>query len=432
MRIFSSRTAKTTYLGLFAAISTVFVVSLVVPSQVSAQTFNVIHSFTGDDGLLPQTGLTMDAAGNLYGTTAEGGNYRGGYCSSGCGTVFKLSRRGSGWTLSPLYNFHGDDGATPSGRVTIAPDGSLYGLTNQGGSGHGVCQFGCGIVYRLTPPSTFPRSAVAPWNETIINYFDAASGWYPQGDVAFDQQGNFYVTATDGGPIDNNGALYQFAPSGSGWTSNLVYAFPGSPDGANPISGVVIDSSGALYGITLQGGRYAGVIYKVSWSGTGWTETVLYNLDYRTGVVPVGGLIIAPSGEFYGTTTAGGTYGAGTVYEFANGTSFRVLTNLAPIVDPGCSNSYLCGPLGKLAMDRNGNLYGTVTAGGVYGAGTVFKLSPGPDGWTYTSLHDFTGQSDPTGAYPSSSLIIDSDGNIYGTASEGGTNDGGTVFEITP
>jgi len=428
MKIFAVRAGKTNCLGLFA-ISTMLVTLALGPSLLDAQTFIVIHSFTGNDGLFPQPGLTMDAAENLYGTTADGGSYHGGYCEVGCGTVFKLSRRNSAWIFTTLYNFHGDDGNIPSGRVTIAPDGSLYGVTSQGGQGS--CQFGCGTVYHLTPPPTAPRAALVPWNETVLGYFDAQTGWYPQGDVAFDQQGNFYVTATDGGPIDNNGALYQFTPSGSGWVSNLVYAFPGSPDGANPTSGVVIDRSGALYGITEQGGRYAGVIYQVSWSGTRWTEGVLYDLNYTTGLLPVGGLIIGPAGEFYGTTTAGGAYGAGTVYEFANGGPFRVLTNLTPIVDPNCY-SYLCGPLGKLVLDRNGNLYGTVTAGGVYGAGTVFKLSPAPDGWIYTSLHDFTGQSDPTGAYPSCSLVLDADGNIYGTASEGGVDNGGTVFEIVP
>jgi len=409
-------------------IATVGVTLALAPSPMQAQTFILIHSFTGNDGVFPQTGVTMDAAGNLYGTTADGGSYHGGNCEGGCGTVFKLLRRNSAWIFNTLYNFHGTDGAIPSGRVTIAPDGSLYGVTNQGGQGS--CPFGCGTVYRLTAPPTVPKTALASWDEAVLGYFDIETGWYPQGDVAFDRQGNFYVTAAVGGTTDN-GTLFQFVPSGSGWTSNVIYSFQGSLDGGNPVSGVVIDRSGALYGITEEGGRHAGVIYQVSWSGTDWTEKAPYDLNYTTGLLPVGGLIIGPSGEFYGTTTSSGAYGAGTVFKFTTGGPLQVLTNLAP-VDPNCFEPYLCGSLGKLAMDRNGNLYGTVTAGGAYGAGTVFKLAPASGGWTYTSLHDFTGQSDPTGAYPSCSLVLDADGNIYGTASEGGIDNGGTVFEIVP
>jgi uncharacterized repeat protein (TIGR03803 family) len=146
----------------------------------------------------------------------------------------------------------------------------------------------------------------------------------------------------------------------------------------------------------------------------------------------VGGLIIDSFGNLYGTTTAGGTNGGGTVFRVTPSGVLNVLYNLPSISGSGCIYSYLCGPQGKLAMDPTGNLYGTVTAGGVYGGGTIFRLTHGSRGWTYASLHDFTGQSDPTGAYPTSTLVIDATGNLYGTASEGGTYNNGTVFEITP
>ncbi|MGB8890133.1 MAG: choice-of-anchor tandem repeat GloVer-containing protein [Candidatus Korobacteraceae bacterium] len=402
--------------------------AIVATTAARAQTFKVIYTFTGGaDGAGPQPGLTMDGAGNFYGATGSVGLSNGSACDTGCGTVFHLLNADSGWILIPLYHFQGPpDGLIPSGRVTIAQDGTLYGVTNQGG--RGSCQFGCGTVYHVSPAA----SGLALWNETVIHYFTISDGDYPQGDVSFDREGNLYVTAAVGGS-SGDGVVYQLTPSGGGWLGNVIYSFQGLDDGANPSGGVVIDRSGNLYGITEEGGfRGGGTLYQLSLSGSSWTERTIQAFAHTSGCVPVGGLIVDSAGNLYGTTTACGTHGAGTVFRLSPSGVLNVLYNLPSISGSGCIYSYFCGSLGKLAMDAAGNLYGTVTAGGAYGAGTVFKLTNGTNGWTYTSLHDFTGQSDPTGAYPTSTLIIDANGNLYGTASEGGTYNNGTVFEITP
>ena len=149
---------------------------------------------------------------------------------------------------------------------------------------------------------------------------------------------------------------------------------------------------------------------------------------FRSGNDPWAGLIIDPSGNLYGTTTGGGSGSGGTVFELtpANvGWTFKTLYSFS-------GNGG--GPSDKLVMDAAGNLYGTTYIDGAYGYGTVFKLTPSNGGWTYTSLHDFTGGSD--GANPISSLVFDANGNLYGTASQGGTGNCpggcGVVFEITP
>ena len=404
-----------------------FIVFTDQPAQ--GQTFQVIYGFTGGaDGTYPQAGLTMDRAGNLYGAAASGG-YTGSPCGlDGCGTIFKLSKRNSGWLFATLYEFHGGDGLQPSGRPALAQDGTLYGVTYLGGPGG--CQGGCGTVYHLTPAPRPPLTVLAPWDETAIHYFTIDDGAYLRGDITFDLAGNIYVTALRGGPSDD-GVVYQLTPSNGSWVGTIIHSFNGQEDGEVPTGGVVFDRFGNIYGVTEQGGLHGvGTIYELSPSGSTWIERTLFNFSYQSGGVPVGGLIIDASGNLYGTTTAGGSNGAGMVFEFTPGGVMKILYNLPRLVGSGCIYSYLCGPLSKLVMDAAGNLYGTVVAGGAYGGGTVFRLSPGNNGWTYTSLHDFTGQSDSGGAFPDSTLIFDAAGNLYGTASEGGINNNGTVFEI--
>ena len=174
----------------------VLLLVLLTPQPAQAQTFKVIYNFTGgQDGGAPGAGLTMDRAGNLYGTATGGG-------SSGNGTVFKLSHKGSGkgsgWVLAPLYSFQGgNDGATPIARVIFGPDGSLYGTTTYGGIQG--CRFGydtCGTVFKLQPPPVACKTALCPWTETVLYRFTGGSdGGHPQnGDLLFDQSGTLYGT----------------------------------------------------------------------------------------------------------------------------------------------------------------------------------------------------------------------------------------------
>jgi uncharacterized repeat protein (TIGR03803 family) len=378
-----------------------------------AQTFKVLHYFEGPDES-PQTGLTMDAAGNFYGTTH---NIEG--------TVFKLEPS-STWVarnLTTLYRFAGgDDGSNPYARVAIARDGTLYGTTQEGGSDCNA-GLGCGTVFHLMPAKSVRGS-----DETVLHRFFGSDGLFPQGDITFDQSGNIYGTTPSGGPFNGlYGVIYELTPSGRSWVETILYS-PEGPEGALPQGGVIFDKSGNLYGVFGGGGPYGwGAVYELSPSGSNWTEQTLYDFTGGDdGENPVGGLITDPSGNFYGTTITGGSGGGGTVYKLtpAHGSwIFNVLYSFSAGRYP------MCGPQDKLVMDAAGNLYGTTSCDGIYGRGSVFKLTPSADGWTYTSLHDFTGGGD--GGYPLSNLVFDANGNLYGTASEDG-NHYGVVFEITP
>ena len=396
------------------AITMLFLLIILALPSAQAQTYTVVHNFTGGgDGAAPEAGLTMDAAGNLYGTATGGG-------STGGGTVFKLRHSGSSWVMNTLYSFQGGyDGSYPFGRVAIAKDGTLYGTTF-GGNGS------AGTVFHLTPSPTAPKTALAPWNETILYRFTGGiDGAAPEGDLTFDQAGSIYGTAAGGGPCDNEGVVYKLTSSGGGWTETVLYApcyLPG-PAGV-PLGGVIFDTSGNLDGVLRFDGYSEGSVYQLSPSGSGWTEQTLYGFTGgNDGGNPEGGLILDSSGNLYGTTPSGGGGGGGTVWEltpFNGGWTFHTLYGLS-----GQGGSW-----GKLLMDATGNLYGTAAGDGAYGQGAVFKLTLSGGVWTYTSLHDFTGGSD--GGNPFSNLVFDANGNLYGTTFAGGVYSYGVVFEITP
>ena len=415
--------------GAAFALALVCALTMVAMQSAKAQTLTVLHSFTnGTDGARPVVGLTIDAAGNLYGTTSISG------FGSGHGTVFGLKHSGSGWILNTLYSFAaGSDGDSPKGRVALARDGTLYGTTILGG-GNGCLSFGCGTVFHLTPQPTAPKTALAPWNETIVHSFNGTDGFTPQGDLTFGQDGNIYGTTTMGGGSEGCylgcGVTYQLTHSGGTWNETVLYAAQGTGDGAEPVDGVIFDLSGNLYGAFQTNGPFNwGLIYQLSPSGSGWTEQPAYVFSGGSnGGVPFAGLIADASGNLYGTTRFGGMNSCGTVFELTPSGGGWSLNTL--YIFPGEPGG--CGPEGKLIMDAAGSLYGTTNSGGQGiggGGGTVFKLSPANGRRIYTQLHTFVGVD---GAYPTSSLVLDANGNIYGTTTHGGNGDLGVVFEITP
>jgi uncharacterized repeat protein (TIGR03803 family) len=418
------RRTATTW-GTLTALAIMLVLTCVATQLAQAQTFKVIYTFDGQtDGANPYAGVTIDKAGNLYGTNTAGG-------TEGYGTVFKLKLKGESWILSPLYNFTGgSDGKNPQSRVIIGPDGALYGTTfNGGGKGCGVN--GCGIVFSLRPPMAACKAAMCPWKETVLYQFSGGTdGGEPTGDILFDKAGNIYGTTEIGGMAHRCGglgcgAVFELSRSGSSWTETVLYQFSGGTDGAFPNSGVIFDDSGNLYGTTDSGGSSAyGTVFKLTHSGSGWTEQVLYNfLGLNDGSQPDSGLILDSQGNLYGTTLLNGTGGGGTVFQLtpSNGNwTINVLYGLSGIA----------GPIANLNMDAAGNLYGTTFQDGVHLVGSLLKLSPSRGGWIYSSLHDFTGGND--GQLPISSIVFDSNGNLYGTASSGGSSGLGVVVEITP
>ena len=407
-----------------------FALPVICSPSAQAQTFTVLHNFTGGpDGSQPEAGITMDSSGNLYGTAGAGGE-AGGCGGLGCGTVYKLARRGSSWIFSPLYSFTGgSDGACPVARVILGANGSLYGTTFAGGDAYGGN--GAGVVFNLRPTAHLMGSVFSPWTETVLHTFAGGSdGANPTGDLIFDHAGNLYGTASCTTAICR-GSVYELKPAGGGWTETILYAFSVGSDGYYPIGGVIFDNAGNLYGVTNAGGIFWGTIFELTASGSGWTETVLHNFQSASdGAFPVGGLISDSSGNLYGTTGAYGPQGGGAVFELSPSNGIWTF-DLA--YDFHCSGDIcysLPGPQANLFMDSSGNLFGTTTQDGAYGYGNVFKLTPQAVGWTYTSLHDFTGGSD--GAVPYSSVLEDANGNLFGTAAEGGTYGKGVVWEITP
>jgi len=416
--------------SLRAAVAGLMVAAMFMLTAVAtqAQTYSVIHNFAGgQDGATPMAGLTFDRAGNLYGTAAYGGTVGGACGASGCGTVFRLAKRNSGWVFSPLYSFAGGtDGANPEANVNIGSDGSLYGSTYLGG---GPCNGdGCGTIFNLKPPASACKSALCPWTETLVHKFTGPDGIGPVGTVIFDQGGNLFGATTSGG-FRNGGAIFELLPMGGGWTVKVLYSSYGYPKG-----GLILDDSGNLYGPAFTAGNGYGSVYQMVPSGSSWITTDLYDFNYGSdGGYPWAGLIFDPAGNLYGSTCSGGSGNGGTVFQLAFSGGSWVLNTLYSFAGPD-NGRLVVGPVGSLVMDHAGALYGTTLADGVHGYGSVFKLTPGGDGWTFTSLHDFTGGSD--GGYPYSYLVFDAKGNLYGTASVGGngpcTNGCGVIFEITP
>lgn len=403
-----------------------------------AQTFNVIYDFSLHTGYEPYAGVTRDAAGNLYGTTSGSG--------IDAGTVYELKRSHGGWLTNTLFTFNplqGSDqpvGYYPWSGVVFGPDGALYGTTFGGGSGGG--SQGYGIVYKLTPQQTFCRTVLCPWIQTVLYEFTGGSdGLGPLvGDVTFDHSGNLYGTTGAGGS-SNDGVVYELSPANGGWTEQVLHSFSGGTDGIEPYNGVVFDQAGNLYGTTAGGGGSGcggsgcGTVFELSPNGSGWTEQILYTFQgANDGYQPFGGLTLDAAGNLYGTTFMGGANGGGTAFELSpNGGSwnFTLLYSFTTgLFGPG-------GPFGNLAMDGAGSLYGTTYQDGPNGAGQAFKLTHhAGGGFTYMLLHNFTGGDD--GLFPMGNVAVDAMGNVWGTASEGGTQSCsfevqcGTVWEITP
>ena len=422
-----------------AVLATVFVLLVAATPAVQVQTLTVLHSFACcDTGYLPLAGLTADKAGNFYGTTSKGGEQY-----YGAGTVFKLTHKGPGWVFNPLYTFVGgrNSGASPAARMIFGPDGGLYGTTLYGGS-NAYCDTdsGCGTVFRLQPPATACKTAICPWNETVLfRFLGESDGGEPgYGELVFDPAGNLYGTTITGGvgkcnnPVETCGLVYKLTPSNGGWTESVLYSFNGGSDGGTPYAGVIFDQAGNLYGTTSEGGGSGcngsgcGTVFQLTPSGSGWTKNVIYTFQGASdGANPHGGLIFDPSGNLLGTTAGGGPGGGGTVFMLTpeNGSwTFSLVYSFI-------GNGIATGPFDSLIRDSSGNLYGTTCCDGAYALGSVFKLAPSNGGWTQTDLYDFTCD---VGCYPHGSAVLDSNGILYGTTELGGASNGGVVFELTP
>ncbi len=400
-----SRAASTVSLVLAVVIGT-----LVSTGAAHAQSFQLLHTFTGPDGARPTAGLTLDAVGKLYGTV------RTGHSGSNWGGAFQMRRAGTGWIFDTLHIFDGQI----SSRVVFGPEGLLY-----GSSPNNIAGLPYGYLYSLAPALNACVTAICYWNEnTIYGFGGGTDGGTPRyGDLIFDSSGNMYGTASLGG-ANGDGVVFKATGPGDNWTEVPIYAFAGSPDGATPYNGLVFDNAGNLYGTTFEGGTSGtGTIFELSPSNGGWTEQVIYNFTGENdGGYPIAGLIFDNAGNLYGATSENGSGGGGTVFQLApNGSSwtFNLLYSFSGVGE--------CGPWASLNFDSQGNLWGTTGCDGANSDGNVFELTAGT--WTYSSIYDFTGGND--GSDPIARPVFDSAGNVYGTTSNGGQNGIGTVWEIT-
>jgi uncharacterized repeat protein (TIGR03803 family) len=411
----------------------------------------VLYTFKGGaDGAYPNPIVALDSLGNLYGTTNNGGNKVG---ASGAGVVFKVETTGH---ETVLYTFTGgDDGAQPNG-VFRDLKGDLYGTTSDGGASS------AGVVFEVDTSG----------HETVLYTFTGGNdGGYSDAGVTLDQDGNLYGTTNNGGEANlgvvfkvdksghetvlhtfkrgaegnqpdlagvildpdynlygttsfsaagGGGAVYRLDRSGN---ATVIYAFPGNAGGQYLYNaGVILGSDGRLYGTTDYGGRHgAGVLYQLD--GNGY-ERVLYTFDFFTANgygQPTGNVIRDSAGNFYGTTFIGQAdvgYGYGVVYKVDTAGHSTVLHNFTGGADGG-------NPYGGVILDSKGNVYGTASDGGASGDGVVFKIDTSGQ---ETVLYSFTGGSD--GGFPYGSIIGDSAGNLYGTTNGGGASGAGVVFKV--
>jgi uncharacterized repeat protein (TIGR03803 family) len=284
-------------------------VTAMTASLVQAQTFAVLHSFTGgQDGKWSSSGITI-GSGTLFGTAYAGGTDQRN-CEAGCGTVFKLTLHNSNWIFTPLYDF--PTAANPRGGITIGPGGIPFGTTT-GGDG------ASGTVFYVTAQPSICHSVQCYWNETTVYTFTGSYGVLPQySNLSIDSVGNIYGTTYDG-PYPGGGAIYELSRSGGSWSPILLHSFGGHNDGTRPESNVVIDASGNRYATTSMGGTAGlGTVVQITPQQGIYADNIIYNFsDDQNGNTPRTGLVIDAQGNLYGTTASGGAGGDGTVFELS-------------------------------------------------------------------------------------------------------------------
>jgi uncharacterized repeat protein (TIGR03803 family) len=373
----------------------------------------------------PTTGLTADGAGNFYGATDSGG-------ANGFGMIYELSpKSGGGWKITILYNFptglisDGQAFGTSPSNLIFDSAGNLYGETGYGGAANN------GSVYKLSP------AAGGTWVEKdLYDFSGGADGSMPIGGLIFDAAGNLYGNTRNGGSSTacnelGCGTVFELTPSGAGWSKTILYNLQGgTTDGAHPEGGVVFDKAGNLYDATFFGGPNGtcgragcGSVFEISPSAGTWKETFVYIFTGKqgNGSSPASGLIFDSTGNVYGTTTNGGVGGGGIAFEFSPvaGGGWKETVIFSFTGDSGY------GPNSPLIFDSAGDLFGATES-------SVFELSPAAGGtWSETTLYQFKGTGGD-GSDALGGLVLDGAGNLYGTTANGGSSNGGIVYEIIP
>lgn len=343
-------------------VGTVFELS---PGSNGTWTEQALYSFgeSRNDGQNPDAGLIFDSSGNLYGTTVYGGTY-------GAGTVFELMLGTNGmWTEQVLYSFgQGEDGQFPYAQLIFDNSGNLYGTTLQGGT------YDDGTVFELMPGTN------GVWTEELLHSFkpDGRDGLFPEAGLIFDKNGDLFGTTYEGG-THNDGTAFGMRTRNGEWAEKVLHSFEhNGKDGFAPEAALTLDAAGDLFGTTAEGGTYDdGTVFGLRRTKNGeFVEKVLYSFDHGTagGSIPYAGLVIDQSGNLYGTTYVGGRYSFGTVFELMPGTNGVWTENVLHSFDPNDQDGLQ--PTAGVIFDAKGNLYGTTSVGGAYGNGTVFEVVP--------------------------------------------------------
>jgi uncharacterized repeat protein (TIGR03803 family) len=374
-----------------------------------------LHSFSyTSDGALPWGPVVLGRDGNLYGTTYSGGAH-------GEGTVFKMATNGD---LTLLYSFTlGSDGGKPQAGLSIGPNGKFYGTTYGYGGGLGETSQ-VGTIFEISPAGDLT---------TLYTFTNGAGGANPTAltlglDGDFYGCAGIGGVVGWGGPIGGfPGERIQSGNSGWGTLFRLgsdgdyttLAAFPAGPDGANPAASLIQATNGLFYGVTQRGGTNDdGVVFQMDLGGS--TQTLHSFAGDNDGAAPVGPLTQGSDGNFYGTTYEGGPGKFGTIFKM---TQTGALSTICAFTN-GTNGGH---PLGALIQAGNGNFYGTTDSGGTAtgGAGTVYQLTLAG---TLTTLHVFSGGTDGDGPC---GLTLGPDGAFYGITAGGGTNGDGAIFKIT-
>ncbi len=366
------------------------------------------------DGSQPNGGLVFDPAGNIYGTTVQGGSF-------GFGTVFELSPLQDGtWQETILYSFCSTinlcpDGQYPRAGLIFDTSGNLYGMTPTGGA------HGSGTVFELSPPAVPGGN----WTQQVLwSFGEANDGLNPYGSLAIDTAGNLYGT-TYGSTNVGAGLVFELSPGQHGWTESLPHVFclnyPDCSDGALPMAGVTFDKAGNLYGTTMFGGQPHkigwGVAYELSPTKSGWTETVLKVFNSTSGGRTSAGITIGPAGQLYGGLSQGEANSCGGYFRLKTFGVFQL------------SGGNGCSPQADL-LYNSGALFGATSQGG-NSQGVLFKFSKSGNKVTQTILYDFCQQANcADGSQPNGSLTL-RNARLYGATAAGGTNNFGVVYQIT-
>jgi hypothetical protein len=420
----------------------IFIVMLTLSdsAQAAVHKYDVLYPFQGGtDGSQPTGSLIVDASGNLYGSTAEGGS---GPCQMnqqvvGCGTVFELSPpagKNKFWTKTLLYDFQGPDGNSPSALIADSA-GNLYGVTEFGGSGQcSVYQIpGCGIVFELSP------TAGGAWTETILYNFQGGSdGTLPFRSLVRDSAGNLY-SVTMLSYQSSPGVVFELSPPAAGdgqWTESVLFSGYGDKVPIDIYANLILDAKGNLYSTSVFGGTSdAGTVFELRRPPTKdgvWTEINLYSFDSQedNGDGPVSPVIFDSKGNLYGTLFAGGLWGE--VFQLSPPRKKGGAWTENVLYSFGGGTKGL-NPFSGLIFDQNGNLYGnTFGDDGIDPVvfGTVYKLTQHSDGsWGENLLHEFL---DQPAEFPVGELVFGSKGELYGATAAGDSSaPGGVVFRIS-